>query len=163
MTEPNEIDTTNFTGLLGMCEMEAAAKRIVYICQENNSWDTEISIDQMCGSLEGAGLAFLISHGWFDDVDNLKPSNALVERLSQRLKPTMPAKCPECGGEGCEKCDDGKIEVRFASGGLYTRTCLNKECGRQNGGRISKTLPPESSGPCVMCGGETEWELVGEM
>jgi len=74
----------------------------------------------------------------------------------------MKAKCPYCEN-GCEKCDDGFTEARFASGNLFTRACKNKECGCENGGRIVETFPEESSGPCIMCNGETEWLFLGEI
>jgi hypothetical protein len=81
----------------------------------------------------------------------------------------MKAMCPECAGKtdfDCPKCNNTKeIEVRFAEGEVFTTVCLNrKECGFVNGGRITKGgFPEESSGPCVICDGVTEWQLMKEV
>ena len=79
----------------------------------------------------------------------------------------MKAKCPHCCNQevpGCSKCKDGFIEVGFAVGNVFTRRCLDEKCGFENGGRIVKAdIPPEASGPCVMCKGPTEWLKIGEM
>ena len=77
------------------------------------------------------------------------------------LPEKFPAMCPECGGKGCEKCKDGQVEVSFKKGDLFTCACLL--CGFENGGYITETYPSESSEPCVMCGGETEWKFLCEM
>ena len=72
----------------------------------------------------------------------------------------MKAKCPHCHnfGHGCEKCNfTSQIDIDFAEGDWFTRVCLNPECLFVNGGRICKGFPPESSGSCVMCEGETKW------
>ena len=69
----------------------------------------------------------------------------------------MKAKCPHCVS-GCEKCKGtGQLDVSFAEGDWFTRLCLNPECLFVNGGRICEGFPPESSGPCVICEGETKW------
>lgn len=71
----------------------------------------------------------------------------------------MKAKCPECVN-GCDRCKGtGYISVSFIEGDMFTRLCLNPECQFVNGGRICDGFPPESSGPCVICEGETEWVL----
>lgn len=72
----------------------------------------------------------------------------------------MRAMCPHCGGKGCDQpnCVDGYLQVTFAEGDWWTRLCLNHvDCGFVNGGRICEGFPPESSGPCVVCGGPTDW------
>lgn len=71
----------------------------------------------------------------------------------------MKAKCPHClPDNGCEKCNfTGQIDVDFAEGEWFTRVCLNPECLFVNGGRICNGFPLMSSGPCVMCEGETKW------
>lgn len=74
----------------------------------------------------------------------------------------MKAKCPHCNN-GCEKCQGtGFISVSFAEGDLFTRLCLNPRCQFVNGGRICDGFPPESSGPCVICGGETDWAAADD-
>lgn len=78
----------------------------------------------------------------------------------------MRAMCPHCGGKGCDKpnCVDGYLQVSFAEGDWWTRMCLNQEdCGFVNGGRICEGFPPESSGPCVVCGGPTDWTPFDEV
>ena len=78
----------------------------------------------------------------------------------------MRAKCPHCN-DGCERCDYRGVvyEITCKSGTLYTRACLNPDCGYKNGGSITDGPPPEVTlwepGPCVMCGKYVEWELVG--
>lgn len=74
----------------------------------------------------------------------------------------MKAKCPHCLGDGCEKCEDGFIEIGFAKGDLYIRRCLNEECGFENGGRIG-SVEGWPLRPCICCGSDTEWKLVGRM
>ena len=74
----------------------------------------------------------------------------------------MKARCPYCeGGDGCSKCDQGYVQVGFASGDLYTRACAF--CKFKNGGYITKTFPSEVSGRCVRCGKPTEWKYVGKV
>jgi len=68
----------------------------------------------------------------------------------------MKAKCPHCN-DGCDKCTDGFTEAFFAEGDWFTRLCENPRCLFVNGGRICEGFPPETSGPCVVCGGETRW------
>jgi hypothetical protein len=150
--------------------MEVAAKRIVYLCQDNgDSWETEVSRDQMQDDTEKTGFFLLETHGWFDRADPDDSDNrisqwpGLIERLSERLKPTMPAKCPYCE-DGCEKCEEGITQARFASGNLFTRACQNPECGFENGGYITTmSLPSESSGKCIRCGLETNWKHLGDI
>lgn len=82
----------------------------------------------------------------------------------------MEAKCPYCE-EGCEKCEDGTLEVKMAEGALYTIKCQDPVCGFENGGRIVgpglPPLPPEgltdwgSTLECVMCEAEAKYELIG--
>ncbi len=68
--------------------------------------------------------------------------------------PPMKAKCPHCSGTG-------EIEVTIATGNMFTRECLNEECGFENGSRITDLpVPSGLSGPCAMCGGETRWKVV---
>lgn len=74
----------------------------------------------------------------------------------------MKAKCPYCD-KGCEKCQNGMMELCFATGDWFTRECLSPECGFHNGGRICEGFPPESSGACVLCGGETRWLYLGRI
>ncbi len=85
---------------------------------------------------------------------------------------TVKAKCPYCASAekpGCEKCQDGFIEVGFASGDLYTRHC--NACGEDNGGRIvgeEPAMPLESiqekPEPCVWCGSEDMvWQMVAKI
>lgn len=63
----------------------------------------------------------------------------------------MKALCPKCLGKGCAECEDGKIEVTFPEGDLYTLKCM--ACGYENGGRIVNAdlpLQPPDIG-CVSC------------
>ncbi len=70
----------------------------------------------------------------------------------------MKAKCP-CCENGCSRCKNGYLEVSFPKDKLlWHRVCLNfEECGFVNGGYFSEDFPLESSGPCVICDGITEW------
>ena len=84
-------------------------------------------------------------------------------RKSRNVNNSMKAKCPFCI-DGCHKCDDtGKVDVKFADGSLWTRTCTI--CGFENGGRIQKgdKEPTEPSGRCVVCGAPTKWVMIGNM
>jgi hypothetical protein len=82
----------------------------------------------------------------------------------------MKAKCPHCEA-GCPKCKDGFVEVSFGSGPLYTRACLNGECGYENGGYIVQQdrpkgpdgEPPEFPRECVLCKSPCRWKYLGEM
>ncbi len=76
----------------------------------------------------------------------------------------MEAKCPYCE-DGCDKCEGGTTTVTFASGYVFTRACQDPQCGFKNGGRITKlrVAPNDSSGKCVWCGADTEWEYSGDM
>lgn len=61
--------------------------------------------------------------------------------------------------------DHPPVEVKFASGKLYTQECTDEICGRQNGGYIleeGKELPCNTR-PCVSCGAKVRWLYVGEM
>lgn len=74
--------------------------------------------------------------------------------------------CPKCLGKGCAECNNGKATFRFGKGDIYTQHCTNSECGFNNGGRIDfdPKRPPSAwkpPGPCLHCGGETVWRLVG--
>lgn len=85
----------------------------------------------------------------------------------------MDAACPACIGEDakteeCKECSGtGTITVGFAEGALYTKTCVDPQCGYQNGGRIvGPGLPPieDTQGSpmdCIICGAEAEYVLVG--
>lgn len=79
----------------------------------------------------------------------------------------MKAMHPDCGGKGCDKCNQtGFWEIHFASGALYTNHC--NACGEDNGGSIAtKERPITARGKpelCVWCGSEdTEWVLVGSI
>ena len=69
----------------------------------------------------------------------------------------MKAKCPYCT-DGCPSCESGWMEVRFASGDVFTRYC--PDCGFENGGRVAAYGLPDP-GPCVQCNGtNVEWALV---
>lgn len=82
----------------------------------------------------------------------------------------MKAKCPHCEA-GCPECKDGFVEASFSSGPLYTRACLNPECGYENGGYIVQAdrpkgpdgEPPEAPRECVMCKSPCRWKYLGEM
>ncbi len=66
----------------------------------------------------------------------------------------MATACPHCH-------DTGEIEVMIATGNMFTRECINEECGFENSGFvIDLAEPSEPSGPCAQCGGETRWKLV---
>lgn len=86
----------------------------------------------------------------------------------------MDAKCPECFGKktGCKTCSGtGHIDAFFASGSLYTRACLNSNCGHENGGFIVMAdmkkgpdgEPPEFPRDCIMCKSPCRWKYLGEV
>jgi hypothetical protein len=81
----------------------------------------------------------------------------------------MKAKCPFCYGginSDCKNCKNtGTTDVKFAEGNLWTRKCLNPECGQENGGRITRgnEEPKEPSMECPWCNGPTKWVLLGNM
>lgn len=71
---------------------------------------------------------------------------------------TLPAKCPHCGGVGCDFCFNGQVVVSLPSkeADAYTMKC--NDCGFENGClfvgenclKLEKfrTRKPQS---CVMC------------
>ncbi len=64
----------------------------------------------------------------------------------------LPALHPDCGGDGCDSCSGGFIEVIVTDGPWYTRAC--ESCGFRNGARLKDDRwEPETAkpGPCVMC------------
>ena len=79
----------------------------------------------------------------------------------------MKAKCTHCcNGDAstCTKCNGTcEINVELASGYVWTRVCVDKACGFENGGYITKSNkePKISSGECVKCGAMTKWVLIG--
>ncbi len=84
-------------------------------------------------------------------------------------RPPMEAMCPHCFGDGCDKCSDGKIAVRFNQGDWWTEKCQSAECGFENGMRImdqgEHPSKKEWGGrgvlrPCIFCNSETKWTLV---
>ena len=92
---------------------------------------------------------------WFDHgyraTRDIKKGEVCTTKASMKAGRS---ECPHCHGTG-------EIEVTIATGNQFTRECLNKECRFENGGHITEQLPlPDTSGPCVMCGGATRWKLV---
>lgn len=74
----------------------------------------------------------------------------------------MKSKCPKCI-DGCDKCDGtGYMPVSFAEGDWFTRLCLNPQCQFVNGGSITNGFPSYSSGPCIICEGNTEWVSMND-
>jgi hypothetical protein len=71
----------------------------------------------------------------------------------------MKAKCPHCL-TGCDKCEDGFIQVSFAVGSIFTRKCRNPDCEFENGGRVSVGVPLGLSNACVICGAPTAWVKI---
>lgn len=63
----------------------------------------------------------------------------------------LPAKCPHCGGKGCDKCVDGQITVTMPEDDWYTRHCTNPLCGWDNGGCQGNRLYDDPA-PCMICG-----------
>jgi len=78
----------------------------------------------------------------------------------------MKAKCPHCE-DGCSKCDNGFIDVKFATGFAFTIKCKDPDCGFENGMRIDdRPNFPDIVKPditCVFCDSETEYVLIGYM
>lgn len=77
----------------------------------------------------------------------------------------MKAKCPHCQ-DGCDRCEEGFMEVGFASGALYTSHC--NACGEDNGGRIANSRFPREKwqppGDCVWCKSlDVIWLEIGEI
>jgi len=66
--------------------------------------------------------------------------------------------CPHCGGEGCDQCDGGQIQVTIPDGDVWVETC--DTCGREHGGSFVGSGGPR---PCILtegCPGTTKWEKV---
>lgn len=72
----------------------------------------------------------------------------------------MKAKCPFCDS-GCEKCENGFMEITIVKGMWIYRVCCNQEeCGFVNGGSAydgSRDLDEDDT--CIICDGPTEWKL----
>jgi hypothetical protein len=69
-------------------------------------------------------------------------------------------RCPLCKG-GCELCEEGYIDIKFASGSMYTAHC--RDCGKNNGVRIvNRQLHlPNTIDPCIACGSDnTVWSYL---
>jgi len=67
----------------------------------------------------------------------------------------MKAKCPYCD-KGCDKCNEGYIEVKFSTEGHYHYMICNA-CGENNGGHLhtkDRPLPekPSKYSVCPHCG-----------
>lgn len=65
----------------------------------------------------------------------------------------MKAKCPYCD-DGCDKCEDGYIEVSVHIEKAYTIKCI--DCEGENGCRLAgpglPPLPERPDIPCIDCG-----------
>jgi len=82
----------------------------------------------------------------------------------------MQAKCPLCEA-GCDLCNKGFVEIKFADGAIYTIKCEDPECGFENGARVVgpglSPLPQEgmtdfgSTLECVQCEHWARYELIG--
>jgi len=83
------------------------------------------------------------------------------------MNETLPAKCPHCGGKGCDFCLRGQVIFSMPTEfEAYTRKCNN--CGFENGmlcvGEQAypkenfKNIKNKSPGKCINCKSlDTKW------
>jgi len=73
----------------------------------------------------------------------------------------MNALCPDCVGKGCDKCDNGTIQIKISDGSWYTRCCL--ACEMENGACAGEYIEKYNMlpGNCVACDSKNViWKFV---